>query len=635
MSWPIDVVLSRLDGVDRKSEDEAWALCPAHKEKTPSLHVESDREGKVLFHCFGCGAPANRIAESIGLKVEDLFPDGHRRERSSGSYRVKSSKPAGLEDNAVSVEALARHFALPADWLRSEVGLRDSPGSRVEIPVRGQDGEELHVRVRAAMHGKGKYRYKERGATAAPYGLWRLDAARRLNPPSITAVEGESDCWCLWYAGIPALGIPGATLAKCIEAEHLEGISKIYVVQEPDQGGEQFVAGVGKRLREIRWPGTMRVVSTLPGGAKDPADLHRRDPDGFRAKFAAACRRSKESGGPDVGQLLITLDQVERRDVEWLWHPYIPAGELTMLGGKQGEGKGVFVSSLVANLTTGRPLPVDPRNREPARALMFVGEDDYGSVLRPRIEDSGGDLSRVHVYDSTQNEFRLNDEYLARLEALIEHVEPALVVMDPIVSYTGAEVDANRQNEVQAILGPLMRIAAASGSAVLGVMHRRKGHDGGALDQMMASAGWTTAPRSVLYLAEDPDDRDARLLAHAKINVGAPGPTLRYRIEKGILEWDGESPLSADEVARSVRLTADDRMAMDEAVEFIQHQFDVADTSWIEAETLTRESRKLGISGRDLRRAKHALGVRVRSSLGSKLEWALPEDPPGEGRAPV
>src|SRR5437660_498520 len=72
-----------------------------------------------------------------------------------------------------------------------------------------------------------------------PYGLERLGDARKAG--YLVLVEGESDCWTLWYQGFPALGLPGAEMASVLEESALAGIDQLYLVQEPDAAGATFV----------------------------------------------------------------------------------------------------------------------------------------------------------------------------------------------------------------------------------------------------------------------------------------------------------------------------------------------------------------------------------------------------------
>ena len=51
------------------------ALCPFHKEKTPSFHVNPQRQ---IFHCFGCGAGGDVF--SFLMQAESLtFPEAAER----------------------------------------------------------------------------------------------------------------------------------------------------------------------------------------------------------------------------------------------------------------------------------------------------------------------------------------------------------------------------------------------------------------------------------------------------------------------------------------------------------------------------------------------------------------------------
>ena len=49
----------------RQRRDTAWALCPFHSEKTPSLKLDS---ATGLYYCFGCGQAGNIFQFVMALK---------------------------------------------------------------------------------------------------------------------------------------------------------------------------------------------------------------------------------------------------------------------------------------------------------------------------------------------------------------------------------------------------------------------------------------------------------------------------------------------------------------------------------------------------------------------------------------
>ena len=47
------------------------------------------------------------------------------------------------------------------------------------------------------------------------------------------------------------------------------------------------------------------------------------------------------------------MEDVQAREENWLWYPYIPYGKLTIVQGDPGEGKTTFILHLAALLTKG------------------------------------------------------------------------------------------------------------------------------------------------------------------------------------------------------------------------------------------------------------------------------------------
>src|SRR5262249_11483199 len=136
--------------------------------------------------------------------------------------------------------ALAQYAAvkcLPVSFLRecelSDVVVSGRP--TVRIPYVGAAGEELAIRFRVALDGD-RFRWKT-GSKPCLYGLNRLHDARAAR--QVALVEGESDTQTLWHHGIPAIGLPGASnWREDRDARYFDGIDTIYVVIEPDKGGQ-------------------------------------------------------------------------------------------------------------------------------------------------------------------------------------------------------------------------------------------------------------------------------------------------------------------------------------------------------------------------------------------------------------
>ncbi|MEX1172884.1 MAG: hypothetical protein WEG56_09760, partial [Chloroflexota bacterium] len=263
----IAVVLDRLPGA-RKAGTGWVARCPAHEDRKPSLSIAVAADGGVLLHCFvGCSRAL--IVSALGLHERDLQPPRPAapvlRGIGSADRITAGPDPTGNDmGGGLTLADLAAAKHLPAEFLRS-LGCATDRGPSVRVPYHDIDGNLVRVRTRLAMTGD-RFRWRK-GDRPLPYGLWRLAEARTAG--WLLLVEGETDCWTLWYHGIPALGIPGKSTWRPEWAEFLTGLD-VFLWQEPD--AEDLVDRVARDL-----PGLWVIVA--PHGTKDVSEAHVRGED--------------------------------------------------------------------------------------------------------------------------------------------------------------------------------------------------------------------------------------------------------------------------------------------------------------------------------------------------------------------
>jgi hypothetical protein len=122
----IDNLLSRLDKVKKTGNGNWLACCPAHDDKTPSMAIKEDANGRILIHCFP-GCQSIDILEAVGLKFSDLFPE----KLSDHIKPLRKPFPAADVLEALSTEALLVHIA--ADRLSKGEILDSSELARLKL----------------------------------------------------------------------------------------------------------------------------------------------------------------------------------------------------------------------------------------------------------------------------------------------------------------------------------------------------------------------------------------------------------------------------------------------------------------------------------------------------------------------
>jgi len=289
---------------------ELRGLCPLHDDHEPSW---SGNRHTGLWRCFGCGAQGNtyqfaeRVGESIPAKDRQ---DGRRK----GGGNIPPDDTAIVQSSlGCTLEQYAEAKKLPTHFLRnlglSNISYMGFPA--VRIPYFDTGGAEVAVRFRLALGGENRFRWKS-GAKPCLHGLWRLDRARKMG--CVVLVEGESDCHTLWRHDFPALGIPGVSnWREARDANYLDNIATVYVVVEPDKGGETLRQKIAtSRIRD-----RVRLVDL--GKHKDPSGLYLDDPDHFLEHWQAALEVAVP-WGEQVAAEASTLQQAARKLCKKLAH---------------------------------------------------------------------------------------------------------------------------------------------------------------------------------------------------------------------------------------------------------------------------------------------------------------------------
>lgn len=241
---------------------------------------------------------------------------------------------------------------------------------------------------------------------------------------------------------------------------------------------------------------------------------------------------------------------IEQKPVHWMWDGRIALGTLALLAGREGIGKSTLAYTLVADITRGT-LP-GAHFGKPKTVIIVATEDDWSFTIIPRLNAAKADLTRVARVEPTDA-----DEYGVSLPRDVEELSilakehgTALILLDPLMSRVDAKLDTHKDSEVRKALEPLVKMASESEAAVLGLLHVNKSGSTDPLTSLMGSRAFSAVARAVLYVVEDSENREVKVMGQPKNNLGRSDlPDLTYSLSQVTVgEWE-------DEIITSVALT--------------------------------------------------------------------------------
>ena len=245
----------------KKNGNSLIAKCPFHDDSTPSFCIDIT-SGK--YHCFGCQEKGNFIGFKAKLEGKDTTTV-YQELCASYNISLQNENSTDSENMPFCLEAYAKSKLLPQVYLERIWKLSDHKKG-IKIPYMDENENIIATRYR----GENKTFRWEKNSKIIPYGLNRL--AHNMYD-YIILVEGESDTQSLALAGLPVLGVPGATMFKTEWIRYLRG-KKIYIHNENDTGGMLFRNKICEALYKKNFDVYEFTCSKVE--CKDPSDLFKR-----------------------------------------------------------------------------------------------------------------------------------------------------------------------------------------------------------------------------------------------------------------------------------------------------------------------------------------------------------------------
>ena len=414
----------------------------------------------------------------------------------------------------------------------------------------------------------------------------------------IIIVEGEKDVETLANMEILATSLPNGGQSKQWHEElYNDGLQghDIIILTDNDKTGETYGKNIAKNVSRIA-----RSVKMIPaksiwdkcpekGDISDIAQVLGQDQtierllDATRkaeyytdtSDFEEIIKDNSEAfPEKKIKYSIIRLSEVTPETQEFLWNPYLPIGEITIMYAAGGTGKSFATVGIASDITTGRTLPRygSQQTAIQPEKVLFISAEDNESMILNRMKEAHGNPDNCFVLKTPKTRKELDtDSFLlpqnkddtARIQAfadLLERIHPKLVIIDPWSVYIGDDKNMNKANDVRGVTNILTVLAKEYHCAILIVAHVNKmPQTENANNAVSDSTALIDSARSALCVRSFGANSDRRVMIQTKSNYQMKAKSVCYRIinqgenRTACFAWDGFSDLTEDDLTKAAR----------------------------------------------------------------------------------
>jgi hypothetical protein len=321
------------------------------------------------------------------------------------------------------------------------------------------------------------------------------------------------------------------------------------------------------------------------------------------------------------GDVFTVASSIPPKSTQWLWYPYVPAGELTIMAAYGGVGKGLVAVDLAARISRGCDWPLSDEPAPLGNVLWYEAEDRINTTVVPRLIAAKADLDHIAIEKNAEAFFALKRSTLKRQGV-------KLIVLSPLFSFLQLK-HIGDELEVRAGLEQLAAKIDNLGCAILAIMHPNKKIDLAAIERLLGSVAFGNVVRSVVLLVAE--DVDTARWVHEKYNLSRKGDDMlfvkqnrnpdRPRGQYIGIDWSrAEENIAAGTAFERKRVSKEDQSAVEWLKQYL------SDGMWHELSEIAVAGAASGHSRQTLRKAKqrtHLIGHKYAGFGKQKTWWRL------------